>query len=215
MSNMYPWVSHTWNPIKGRCPHKCKYCYYQSNPRFKKLIGDLRLDDKALSDNLGFNKTIFVGSSTDIFADDVPDVWIKLVLGKCVLCDKNKYLFQTKNPDRFKDFIFPENTILGVTIETNRDYECSKAPPTIHRYYSFKGVICDKKMVSIEPLLDFDLVPFLNMIKGIKPIFVSIGADSKGNNLPEPSKEKTLALIRELKEFTEVRVKDNLKRIIG
>ena len=25
--NMYPWVTHTWNPLIGECPHRCKYCY--------------------------------------------------------------------------------------------------------------------------------------------------------------------------------------------
>ena len=51
------------------------------------------------------------------------------------------------------------------------------------------------------------------MIKGIKPEFVSIGADSKGHNLPEPSWDKVQSLIKELKKFTEVKVKDNLMRL--
>lgn len=25
--NMYPWLTHTWNTIKGTCPHNCDYCY--------------------------------------------------------------------------------------------------------------------------------------------------------------------------------------------
>ena len=24
--NMYPWLTHTWNPLAGECPHKCTYC---------------------------------------------------------------------------------------------------------------------------------------------------------------------------------------------
>ena len=24
---MYPWVTHTWNPLAGRCKHDCNYCY--------------------------------------------------------------------------------------------------------------------------------------------------------------------------------------------
>ena len=46
------------------------------------------------------------------------------------------------------------------------------------------------------------------------PDFVNIGADSKNNGLPEPSKEKVLELIDRLNEFTEVRNKKNLKRIL-
>ena len=25
--NMYQFVTHTWNTIKGECPHGCPYCY--------------------------------------------------------------------------------------------------------------------------------------------------------------------------------------------
>jgi hypothetical protein len=69
-------------------------------------------------------------------------------------------------------------------------------------------------MISIEPILDFDLDEFLPGIKNVSPKFVSIGADSKGHNLPEPPAGKVKELIQELQKFTEVKVKDNLKRIM-
>ena len=47
-----------------------------------------------------------------------------------------------------------------------------------------------------------------------KPIQVNIGADSGGNNLPEPSKEKIIELIFELEKFTKVKQKKNLKRLL-
>ena len=25
--NMYDFITHTWNTIKGECPHGCSYCY--------------------------------------------------------------------------------------------------------------------------------------------------------------------------------------------
>lgn len=31
--NMYSWVSHTWNPVKGKCPHDCNYCYMKRFPQ--------------------------------------------------------------------------------------------------------------------------------------------------------------------------------------
>jgi len=68
-------------------------------------------------------------------------------------------------------------------------------------------------MISIEPITDFNLEFFIKIIKEIKPKFVSIGADSKGHNLPEPSWDKVQELIKELKKFTEVRIKDNLERL--
>lgn len=39
--NMYPWVTYTWNPIKGKCPHECRYCYMKGYPQ-----PELHLDEK-------------------------------------------------------------------------------------------------------------------------------------------------------------------------
>ena len=69
-------------------------------------------------------------------------------------------------------------------------------------------------MVTIEPIMDFDLEVFYDWIRDARPAWVNIGADSKGHKLPEPSKEKIEALITELKKFTEVRIKPNLSRLI-
>lgn len=70
------------------------------------------------------------------------------------------------------------------------------------------------KMVSIEPIMDFDLPDMVRWIEDIKPEFVSIGADSKGHNLPEPSPDKLAQLIGELGRITEVELKANLARIM-
>lgn len=29
--NMYPFVTHTWNAIKGMCFHDCPYCYMKNS----------------------------------------------------------------------------------------------------------------------------------------------------------------------------------------
>jgi len=216
--NMYDFVTHTWNPIKGRCPHNCTYCYmrriWEMMPNDK-----LRLDKKDLETSLGDNNFIFVGSSTDMFANEVPDVWIETVLNKCNHYKDNQYLFQSKNPARFKDFIseIPEGSIIGATAETNRIYDnISKAVSSPDRllylgnYFGYQF----KKMITIEPIMDFDLYPFVNMIKLAKPHFVNIGADSGRNNLPEPSINKIKQLIAELKTFTEVKQKRNLERLM-
>ncbi len=212
--NMYGFVTHTWNPIKGKCSHDCKYCYmkvWKQKP--------LRLVEKELGDDLGEGNFIFVGSSTDMFADDVPIEWIERTLQHCRKYN-NTYLFQTKNPERFPEFRthFPKDSIWGITLETNRDiYEYSQSSSPFVRFDQF--VIFEtydfvkRIMVTIEPIMDFDLEQFIMMIKNIRPEWVNIGADSKGHKLPEPSKEKIEALIKELGKFTEVRLKPNLKRI--
>jgi hypothetical protein len=68
--------------------------------------------------------------------------------------------------------------------------------------------------VTIEPLCDFDLAEMVWLIQECKPVKINIGADSKGHKLPEPSKEKILDLIDELKKFTTIDQKRNLSRIL-
>ena len=71
------------------------------------------------------------------------------------------------------------------------------------------------RYVTIEPIIDFDLAPLVELIRRCEPEQVNIGADSGNNHLPEPSSEKILALIDELKKFTTIANKRNLTRIIG
>lgn len=207
--NMYGFVTHTWNPIKGECSHDCVYCYmkvWKQKP--------IRLVESELKDDLGSGNFIFVGSSTDMFAEEVSREWIAKVLKYCNKF-KNKYLFQTKNPLNLWSFltIIPKDSIVATTIETNRAGFNYNAPSVTERQ---EMIINNsfKVMITIEPIMDFDLEPFIKMIKEIKPFQVAIGADSKNHKLPEPSKEKVEALIKELEKFTKVIQKDNLKRLI-
>lgn len=204
---MYPFVTHTWNPIRGRCPHDCLYCYMKVYPQ-----PELHFVEREMETNLGKGNFIFVGSSTDIWAWTVPFPWKVQVINHCVKFN-NRYLFQSKNPEDFTRFSFPDNTILGTTIETNRPYDISLAPTAGHRVAWMKELLLPK-MVSIEPILDFDTDVLVGWIEQIAPEFVSIGADSKRHNLPEPSTEKTHRLIEELQKITTVKLKDNLKRLL-
>jgi len=176
--------------------------------------GDFRFVEKEMETNLGAGNFIFVGSSTDMWCKDSVFGQITAILSHCDNYN-NRYLFQSKNPERFhNNFCFPANTILGTTIETNRAYVVSRAPGTMQRMEAMWR-LGYPKMVSIEPIIDFDLDVMVEWIKLIKPEFVSIGADSKGHKLPEPEPQKVQSLIMALREMTQVKVKDNLKRLLG
>ena len=217
--NMYPWTSDHWNPIKGTCPFACSYCYTRG-PRFKNSKGPVRFDKKEIKTRLGTGRTIFVGSKIDMWASDIPSMWDLFVLAACQNHPGNEYLFQTKNPERFYRFknSFPLRCILGVTLESNREYpEISKAPPISERVRWMKRLkeeVSIPRMISIEPIMDFDLESFVEMIEWIRPSFVSIGADSKNHHLPEPSLEKVGELLIALRTITELKIKNNLKRLL-
>lgn len=214
--NMYSFVTHTWNPIKGRCPHECAYCYMRRFP-----LGPPHLDEKELRADLGSGNFIFVGSGTDMWAEEVPEHWIVDAINACRGYPQNTYLFQSKNPLRFYDFLEMYDcldTVFGTTIETNRIYpQMGKTPcpearsEALRRLHGMKL----RTMLTIEPIMDFDTADLAEMVWYASPEWVNIGADSKRSGLPEPSREKTLELIAALKEFTTVKIKSNLERIIG
>jgi DNA repair photolyase len=230
--NMYPWA-YTWNPLAGECPHKCVGCYvggkiapWLSRMGNDKYVGEPRLVEEEFKTKLvvpdGY--VVFVQSCGDLFAYEIDKTWIWQVLNYISKFPQTTFLLQTKNPERFFDFNIPQNCILGTTIETNRDYGLTKAPTPKERYHVFfmlnnnrdiEGRKIYRLMVSIEPVMDFDLDTLVFWMQEIDPEFVSIGADSGGNNLSEPSPAKLKELLECLGKFTEVRRKKNLKRLLG
>jgi len=80
-------------------------------------------------------------------------------------CSYKTHYFQSKRPAYFKEFLseFPENVILLTTMETNRDSgyrKVSKAPLPSKRYKQFLELDYPRKVVTIEPVMDFDLEVF-------------------------------------------------------
>jgi hypothetical protein len=156
----------------------------------------------------------FVGSSCDMFADGIPEQWVIATLSKAEHSD-NQYLFQTKNPSRINDNVLPRNSVVCTTIETNRWYQdiMKNCPPP---YQRAAGMLCIDvpKYLTIEPIMDFDLNEFVEIIESIHPEQVNIGADSGGHGLPEPPKKKVVELIQALEGFTTVHQKSNLQRLL-
>ena len=224
-SNMYQdWITHTHTHLGGECSHKCEYCYVKGpsmkrNPGIaERYSGKIRLIEKEFDVNYGDGKTVFMEHMNDLFAKNVPAEFICRILEHCKRFPKNTYVFQTKNPARYNEFIdicIPEGSILGTTIETNRDMSnVSKAPPAKERYEAMK-MLNFRKFVTCEPTLEFDVEEFARWIGEIKPEFFNIGADSKGHNLIEPTYTKILAFTEELEKYgIEVREKHNMQRLI-
>jgi DNA repair photolyase len=178
----------------------------------------VRLDEKCLKDNLVEGNFIFVGSSGDMFAENIKRDWIKDVLAHCYDYN-NTYLFQSKNPSRFGYFmvrgLFPESTILATTIESDMDYKNHKAPSPEQRAEIMESIIDYKIIITVEPVMDFQLKKFLDMLIRIQPYQINIGADSGHNNLSEPPKEKLIEFIDELKKTDiKVHLKSNLDRLL-
>jgi DNA repair photolyase len=223
---MYPWKNlYTWNPLAGECSNGCRYCYVIPQKRKPvlnaKYSGPPRVLDRELKQNLGEGRIIFVESMSDLFAEDVPSECIIRILEHCMKYPKNRYLLQSKNPKRFEeffnDYISRMNVILGTTLETDEYYDkdMSKAPTPAERAKAMGRYAGCMKMISIEPVMRFDILKFGELIKEAAPDFVSIGADSQNNNLKEPPVNDIFMLIGYLLSFTKVKLKPNLDLIVG
>jgi len=154
-------------------------------------------------------RIVFVGFMGDMWAECIPDTWIRRVLEYLQKFDDGSHLFffLTKNSARYRDFldILPRHSLIGVTIETNRDeyfqkYEISKAPLPSQRYRAFVSLDWHWKNITLEPIMDFDLDIILNWIQNINPILIFLGYDSLKIGLPEPPLQKTTTLIRKLEQ---------------
>ncbi len=94
-------------------------------------------------------RTIFVCSMADLFGCWVPYGWIEEVFNACLAAPQHRYLFLTKNPDRYlaldKKGLLPREFWYG--------YSATKQD----QLWTFKHADdcpCTKLFVSIEPLLE-------------------------------------------------------------
>jgi protein gp37 len=211
---MFNVIDKTWNPVIG-CLHNCTYCWARRltetrlkdmekyRDGFRPKLCDYELDKRF------HRKFVFVSDMGDLFGDWVPSEWILKVLRAIRNSPSSYFLFLTKNPGKYLKYakLYPENLVLGATIETNRHYPVSKAPTTAERYKAMVELPYRNKLVSIEPIMDFDLDIFAQWIKDIKPTIVHVGYDNYNNGLPEPSLAKTKQFIGKVETFTRVRTK--------
>lgn len=209
---MYKFITHTWNPIRGRCSHNCSYCYM-------KQIGwpvgesDSHFTENCFNVNLGNNNYIFIGSSIDLFSESIPSEWISMILDYCNRF-KNKYFFQSKNPRRFLEFIehpIIKNSTLCTTIESNRCYIEMGNTPSIEERMLIMSKLSNEGFetyITIEPIMDFDLEEMLNIMKTCNPKQINIGVNSNPKRFPisEPDSNKAKELIIKLKDFFKVSV---------
>jgi len=216
---MFPIIDYCHNPVEG-CLHGCIYCWARKKAKNKLKNTSFRpqLNRKKLKERFKPGYLIFEVDNGDLWGDWVPREWISAVLGYVRKYPKVYFLFLTKNPARYHEFLdyFPENAVLGATIETNRDdlykkYRISRAPLPSERYRAMKELDWDLKIISIEPILKFELERFVKWIVDIDPVIVFVGYDNYNNRLPEPSLAETLKLLDRLEHITIV-VRKSIRR---
>lgn len=159
-------------------------------------------------------RTIFVCSMADLFGDWVPDEWIQEVFQACDAAPQHRYLFLTKNPDRY--------------LELSRLMPKHRRPPNVAELWfgrTFTGaghdyVYCRlplrKTFVSIEPLLRRLSYKEAVQIAGTTN-WVIVGAETgnrKGKIIPEKSWIDDIAAACE-DMSTPIFMKESLRELMG
>lgn len=194
------WTDYTWNPITG-CFNNCWYCYGRAmNKRFGKDYKPRIWSDR-LNQPLKEKKPskIFVCSIADLFGDWIPTLWIIEVLKIIAKCPQHTFQLLTKNPRRLRDFSFPKNCWLGMTI-TDESYSFSATLKTCYP-------VC--RFISFEPLLGEINLKHLNWVD-----WIIIGAlTGKKANIYYPREQWIRKILDEADRVNiPVFMKNNLKK---
>lgn len=223
---MYAYIDRTYNPIKGACSHLCRYCFMIGMRRRFNQDPTLRLDENELKANLGSGLFYFVGSSTDVFAADVPSEWIIRVLNHLNEYPLNTYQLQSKNPARILEFqshpSFSDknHVIICTTLESDTDHPgISNAPSMAERVAAMQKLseLGFQTMMTVEPMIAFSSPEnFADLIASCNPMQVNIGVNtSRTVKLQEPTKDEFQALMAELQSRNiNVHLKKNIDRMM-
>lgn len=204
--NMYSLSRKQWNPWVG-CNYRCVYCERSFQAQLKrwakqkcKLCYEYtpHAHPERLTQSLprtGYMQFIFTVANGDIAS--CPTAFLEKIVERIKQETEKWFLIQSKNPATFNRVKFPRNVILGTTIETNRDelYEgISNAPLPSKRFQDLLTVTHKTKMLTVEPVIDFDVSILISWIEKLNPCMIWLGYDSKRNYLSEPELAKVKML---------------------
>ena len=159
-SSSIEWTESTWNPVTGctKISPGCKHCYAKRMAERLCLMGqknyengfELTLQPQALELPLRWKRPqrIFVNSMSDLFHDDVPNVFIQQVFDVMQRAHWHEFQVLTKRAERLESLAmrlgWAPNIWMGVSVE-NADY--------LYRVDCLRRTGAAIKFLSIEPLI--------------------------------------------------------------
>ncbi len=148
------WEDYTSNPIKGYCPNNCTYCYahrlYNRYHWDKTIRLELKPEVKDWQ-KLKEPSRIFVGSTFEMFYPGICEDWIRCIIGASTLYPQHTFITLTKFPENLKQYNFPENWWVGMTVDGKQKMENTET------FFLLLDTPRNKRFVSFEPTLDVSL----------------------------------------------------------
>lgn len=204
------------NPLKGRCPEGCPYCWAwgESNPQAmcKRFKWDpkLRFDPEVLKEIERRKKPagIFMCSTIELFHPKINDDWRSHILWTIRENERHRFYLLTKCPALLPEPFFVPHCWIGTSITSDKDF---------YRYYA---LIYHRtlylRFISFEPLLD-SLGDFEFDKLREKISWIIIGAQTGGKKAERviPKKEWVEPIIEQAdKNGVPVFIKNNMRELM-
>ena len=154
-------------------------------------------------------RTIFVCSMADLFGEWVPVEWIKEVFDACAAAPQHRYLFLTKNPERYTE-LFQKDILPDGADATNYWFGTTAVNEQVPFWFSSHHYT----FVSIEPILG----PFEAIDNPVAKVnWVIIGTETKNGKIINPPKREWIENIVKNCRATDTSVfmKESLRGIMG
>jgi protein gp37 len=154
------WTEYTWNPVTGctKISSGCVNCYAERMAKRLKAMGVERYKDgfqiKIHEDLIDVPtkwykpRVVFVNSMSDLFHEDVSDLFIKKVFNTMIKCPQHTFQILTKRSERLLSLSrylkWPHNAWIGVTVEDSDNK---------YRIENLRRCGAKVKFISCEPLI--------------------------------------------------------------
>lgn len=157
------WTEQTWNPVVGctKISAGCKHCYAETMAKRLQAMGTpgyengfaLTLLPQRLADPMKRTKptVYFLNSMSDLFHEQVPDVYIDQVMAVVAQTPQHTYQILTKRAQRMARYFakgraVPPNAWMGVSVENKKH--------GVPRIKHLRQVPARIRFLSVEPLLE-------------------------------------------------------------
>lgn len=143
------WCDYTINPVKGKCPVACPYCYARRLYERFKWNPEVRYEDPFWQFHKLRSKPpsrVFIGSTMELFGPWIKPEWQHNIVSFCRAYPQHKFLFLTKRPQGIPDWLaWPDNCWVGISATDGSGFHFAE--------HWLKAIKAKVRYISLEPLL--------------------------------------------------------------